>query len=142
MSTVTSTNWWKTPTSTSTDTSSSSTGNTEIDFDEFLQILTTELQYQDPMDPVSNTEYVAQMAQMSVLQQMQNMTVSTDANTAYNTIGKTATYQTTDTSGNTVTGTGMVESVTTKNNKVYVTIDGTQVEFSAVTQVSGATTSA
>jgi flagellar basal-body rod modification protein FlgD len=136
------TTYWKTPTTTSADSSGSTTGGTEIDFDAFLKLLATELQYQDPTNPVSNTEYVAQMAQMSVLQQMQTMTVSTNANSAYSIIGKTATYETTNSSGNTVTGTGTVEAVTVKNNKVYVTIDGTQVEYSAVTKVSEATASA
>jgi len=40
---------------------------TQIDF---LRLLTTQLQYQNPLDPVSNVEFLGQMAQFSNLQQM------------------------------------------------------------------------
>jgi len=42
--------------------------------DEFLQILVTQLRYQDPMQPMQDKEFIAQMAQFSSLEQMMNMT--------------------------------------------------------------------
>ena len=46
--------------STTSSSSSSSTSTTAaLDFEEFLQLLATELKYQDPEDPVSGTEYVS-----------------------------------------------------------------------------------
>ena len=41
--------------------------------DEFLQLLVTQMQYQDPLNPTSDTEFIAQMAQFSSLEQMQNL---------------------------------------------------------------------
>jgi len=40
---------------------------------DFLKLLTTQLQYQDPMNPMSNEDYVAQLAQFSSLESMGNI---------------------------------------------------------------------
>ena len=42
--------------------------------DDFLLLLVTQMKYQDPLEPTSNTEYVAQLAQFTELEYMQNMT--------------------------------------------------------------------
>jgi len=39
----------------------------------FLTLLVTQLKHQDPMNPVENHEFVAQMAQFTTLEQMQNL---------------------------------------------------------------------
>lgn len=39
------------------------------DFDTFLKMLTTQLQYQDPLQPIDSTEFVAQLAQFSTVEQ-------------------------------------------------------------------------
>lgn len=62
----------------------SNTGNTKI-FDaankklgkqDFLQLLVTQLRYQDPLAPEANTEFVAQLAQFSNLEGTQNINTS------------------------------------------------------------------
>ena len=47
--------------------------NDSLDKDAFLQLLVTQMQYQDPLDPQDNSEYVAQLAQFSSLEQMTNV---------------------------------------------------------------------
>lgn len=47
--------------------------NQEMDRDAFLKLLMTQLQNQDPMNPMEDTEFVSQMAQFSSLEQMTNM---------------------------------------------------------------------
>jgi len=39
--------------------------------EDFLQLLVTQLRYQDPTDPMSNEQFIAQTAQFSALEQMQ-----------------------------------------------------------------------
>jgi len=43
----------------------------KIGIEDFLRILTTQLNYQDPLKPMDNTEFVAQLAQFTSLQENQ-----------------------------------------------------------------------
>ena len=49
------------------------TDNSALGKDAFLQLLVTQMQYQDPLDPQDNGEYLAQLAQFSALEQMTNV---------------------------------------------------------------------
>jgi flagellar basal-body rod modification protein FlgD len=45
----------------------------EMGKDAFMQLLIEQMTYQDPMEPMDNTEFVGQLAQFSSLEQMQNI---------------------------------------------------------------------
>lgn len=45
----------------------------ELDKDAFLSLLVAQMQNQNPLEPMDNTEYIAQLAQFSSLEQMNNM---------------------------------------------------------------------
>ena len=47
--------------------------------DMFLQLLSTQMQNQNPLDPMDNTEFVSQLAQFSSLEQMSNMNLGIEA---------------------------------------------------------------
>ena len=52
--------------------------------DEFLKLLVAQLENQDPMEPMDDTEYIAQLAQFSTLEQMQNMNDNLEENLNWN----------------------------------------------------------
>jgi flagellar basal-body rod modification protein FlgD len=54
-------------------TSSTSASLAITSQEQFLQLLVAQLQNQDPLDPVSDTEFVAQLAQFSSLQSLQTL---------------------------------------------------------------------
>lgn len=48
-------------------------GSQELDRDAFLKLLTTQLRYQDPINPMEHHDFIAQMAQFSTLEQIQKL---------------------------------------------------------------------
>jgi flagellar basal-body rod modification protein FlgD len=51
----------------------------ELGKDEFLQLLVTQLRYQDPLNPMQAEDFAAQLAQFSSLEQLMNANVRLDA---------------------------------------------------------------
>jgi len=50
--------------------------------DDFLKLLITQMRNQDPLSPMQNQEFIAQLAQFSSLEQMQNINEKLDASTS------------------------------------------------------------
>ncbi len=59
--------------SSTSSTSYTSAASSELDKDAFLSLLVAQMQNQDPLEPMDNTEYISQLAQFSSLEQMNNM---------------------------------------------------------------------
>ncbi|WP_088187722.1 flagellar hook capping FlgD N-terminal domain-containing protein [Desulfosporosinus sp. FKA] len=145
-----------------TKNTSNTNSNSILGKDDFLKLLVTQMENQDPMNPMDDTQSIAQMAQFSALEQMTNIATGMDTlNTnfsAYNQqsllaqgaalIGKSVSGM--DTDGKTPIS-GTVEAVKWLDGDPKLQIrksDGTLVdlEMSMITQVqdqqiAGSTTS-
>ena len=60
-------------TTSSAKSTSAVNSSTNLGKDEFLKILMTQVQNQDPLNPVDDKEFISQMATFSSLEQMMNM---------------------------------------------------------------------
>ncbi len=54
--------------------------SSELDKNDFLQLLVTQLQFQDPLEPMADTDFIAQLAQFSQLESLSNMSETLDTN--------------------------------------------------------------
>jgi flagellar basal-body rod modification protein FlgD len=61
---------------------------TQLGKNDFLNLLAAQMQYQNPLEPMSDTAFIAQLAQFSSLEQMEAMSSSMLAMQSYNMVGK------------------------------------------------------
>ncbi len=98
--------------------------------DEFLKLLVAQLQNQDPLSPMEDTEFIAQMAQFSSLEQSMNLAKTMATMQATGMIGAEV-YWTDD---NGIMYAGVVKSVSIMNGEPKLQINDTAVELSALTK--------
>ena len=124
----------------SNDPMSSATGNNQ---DMFLQLMVTQLQYQDPMNPVDTTQMMSQNAQFEALTQMQNVAKETNqllaaqmSFGAASMLGQHVTW--TDSNGTAQSGTPT--AVSFQPTGPVLTIGGQSVPITSITGVASTTT--
>src|SRR4030042_760251 len=106
----------------------------ELGKDEFLKLLITELQHQDPTNPMQDREFIAQMAQFSTLEQMLNFNKNMEKlldkvsfQSSFNLLGMNVEIENennVDENGNLKRITGNVEAVTKNGSESYVRLNG------------------
>ncbi|MCI9370711.1 MAG: hypothetical protein HFH65_10405 [Lachnospiraceae bacterium] len=116
------------------------TNKNELGKDAFLQLLVTQLQYQDPLDPVDNTQMVSQLAQFSALEQMSNLATiaTTISNTqAFSLAGKNVIIEVGKSLGseNTTTIGGRVDFVQIVDGKAKLSINGKLYDYADLDSV-------
>jgi flagellar basal-body rod modification protein FlgD len=104
--------------------SKNATGGNTMDKEAFLKLLVAQLKYQDPLEPQTNTEFVAQYATFSSLEQMQNMGNTMEMSRASSYVGQNVTIRTRMSTGEFREVEGKVDYVVFENNKALLSIDG------------------
>ncbi len=115
------------------------TAQDAMGMEDFLRLLTTQIANQDPMEPMKDTEFIAQMASISSVEQMQQFATSFKDFTASHReiaaqayLGKRVTAH--DGEGSPVTGVAQaVEKAS--GGELLVTIDGQTFPASAISKV-------
>jgi flagellar basal-body rod modification protein FlgD len=114
--------------------------------EDFLTLLVKELEYQDPLEPMDNKEFIGQMAQFSNLQQtseiskhMQSLITLTNGNQAYSVLGKKVAYVNPHLKDHKVE-TGIVEAIKFDgNNQAILRVNGEDISPYDVIQVNALT---
>ncbi|MCM3160505.1 flagellar hook assembly protein FlgD [Metabacillus litoralis] len=111
--------------------------------DEFLKILMTQLQNQDPLNPMEDKEFISQMANFSSLEQITNMNslmqkfldsqTKSDSILKYSEmIGKSIEW-----SDSGAEQTGVVKAIKQKNNSIILELDnGKEITSDLITKIS------
>ena len=119
-------------TQTSSASKSSSTSDTK---QMFLQLLVTEMQYQDPLEPTDNSQYVQEMATFSQVEALNTVSASMADMQSSALVGKYVTITDATTGEET---SGYVDYVTLDGNDRKVSIDGDLYDVDSVTSVQDA----
>lgn len=115
--------------------------------DEFLKLLVTQLQNQNPLEPMENTEFISQMANFSALEQMTNINSNLEIllrnlnedlfpqismQQAANLIGREIAYE--DSSGWILNG--KVEAISLSDGVVYYVVDGNKIAAGSINRIA------
>lgn len=123
-------------------------GNDNLDKDAFMQLLVTQMQNQDPLEPKGGEELSAQLASFSSLEQMEQMNENlttmvllqqsnallSQLSESSALIGQDVNWSDPDIG---TSGTGTVESVRLSEGVTFLSVDGQDVPLYAVTDVLG-----
>ncbi|MDF9841380.1 MULTISPECIES: flagellar hook assembly protein FlgD [unclassified Paenibacillus] len=116
------------------------TGNSTLGKDQFLKILITQLQNQDPMQPMEDKEFIAQMAQFSSVEQLMNISTQLTAmnqslGSVSGLIGKDITWNDASTE---LPKSGNVESIVVSSGIHYAVVGSERIALTDIIQIQNA----
>ena len=101
----------------------------------FLQLLVTEMQYQDPLQPTDNSEYVKELATFSQVEALNSVSDKMNELQASALVGNYVTL--TDGDGDEIKG--CVDYVTTDSSTIKVSVEGNLYDVDSITSVQDST---
>lgn len=134
-----------------TNTKKSSTKSNELGKDDFLKLMLAQMQYQDPLSPMDNAQFVAQTAQFTSVEQLTNISkqiadMQESLGNESGLIGKqvtwvketkTGSYDVKTGKGEVIveTDSGIVDSIIVRDGVHYVKVGDKEIQISDVRQV-------
>lgn len=114
--------------------------NNTLGKDDFLKILITQLQNQDPTQPLQDKEFIAQMAQFTSVEQLTNMAgemklMRQSLGFVSGLIGKSITWTDIDSSGASVEKSGVIDSITFKDGNQYANVKGVEISLDKLKKI-------
>nr|WP_216627942.1 flagellar hook capping FlgD N-terminal domain-containing protein [Paenibacillus germinis] len=114
--------------------------NNTLGKDDFLKILITQLQNQDPTQPLQDKEFIAQMAQFTSVEQLTNMAgemklMRQSLGFVSGLIGKSITWTDIDSSGASVEKSGVIDSITFKDGNQYANVKGEEISLDKLKKI-------
>jgi len=104
--------------------------------DAFLKLLITQLKYQDPLNPMEDREFIAQLAQFSTLELMQNLSSDFTSIKAMGLIDKVVyAEKRADNSAGIIPVYGRVEGVSLVNGKVTLHVNGYDIALEDIKEI-------
>ncbi|SEN32066.1 flagellar hook capping FlgD N-terminal domain-containing protein [Paenibacillus sp. OV219] len=137
---VSTTNIWPYYSSSNVHAATNKAADTSLGKDDFLRILVTQLQNQDPMQPLEDKDFIAQMAQFSSVEQLVNMSdqlagLRQNLGMVSSMIGKDVQWYDYSDSGEMLTQTGTVDSIVIKDKVQYARIGNTDVNLDDIVSI-------
>lgn len=109
----------------------------DLSVQDFFNMMVKQLTNQDFMNPVDDTQYLAQMAQFATMQEMMDLCNYSKQNYVMDMLGKEVTLDSYEIGGDTKQITGKVEKIGIENNEYKVYIDGTPYDYTKVKTING-----
>ncbi|KQY83121.1 flagellar hook capping protein [Paenibacillus sp. Root52] len=113
----------------------------ELGKDQFLKILITQLQNQDPMQPMEDKEFIAQMAQFSSVEQLVNIssqlkTLNQSLGAVSGMIGREISWLSSNKADNGTLRQGIVDSIVVRDGVQYAKVGNDEIKLDEIIQVT------
>lgn len=111
----------------------------EMGRQQFLQLLVTQLQHQDPLSPVDQQDFISQLAQFSVVEGMEQLNLRFDdlirlqsLSQGAELVGRTVEYLTLPNGDSAI---GRIQQAKVADGELLLTIDGEQIPLSRIQSI-------
>lgn len=112
------------------------TKNGTLGKEAFLQLLVAQMKYQDPLEPMDNSQYITQLATFSQVEEIQNMHAALQQMEGNALVGKTVVLKPTNAAtGSTTEVMGVVDGVTHEGDKTYLRVNNSTYSIDDLTTV-------